>query len=201
MLRMVSEALPITLMERQKYLESLGRYIDLLFKCGENYVIVELKNRRIDDEPTVLEQIIPYRVALALELGIPEDRIVCVLVSPEGFSPDIESLCKRHNVLTKTVDYSAIREAQVRSAEKSLLSSLDTQEEEIVLRVLVRRGVEFSKVLQSDEEVVEEVASAKTWSRLRIHDDNGMKQIAARFKDISQRAPLMAHEVRTGSNG
>lgn len=196
-----SDLAPLTLIERQRYLGSLGRYIDILFRASGNYVIVELKNRRIDDEPTVFQQLLPYRAAFALESQIPEANIVCVLVSPEGFSPEIELVCKQNNVVTRKVDYNKIREAHVSSLEKSLLTILDTREEDIVLRVLVRRGIEISKIVNSEENVVEDVASAKTWSRLRTHDDRGLQQIATKFKAISAKAPIMAHEVRTGSNG
>ncbi len=200
-LEMPPEMATLVLVERQRYLKSIGRYIDLLFKAHVSYVIVELKNKLIDDTSTVLQQVLPYRTAFASEEGISENNVLCVLASPEGFSADVESICRQHNVLTRKVDYGDIRRAEVKPLEKSLLSVLDPGEEDIVLRVLARRRANVSEVLRSGIEVMDDVASAKTWNRLHLHDDNGLHQIADRFRAISKDAPLMAHEVRTSSSG
>jgi hypothetical protein len=94
----------LKLVERQKYLEKPGRYIDLLFKQGNNYLIVEIKSTVVNDKSIVADQLLQYKKAFADERGLPEDKILCVLVSPNGFTDEVERLCQKAGILTRTID-------------------------------------------------------------------------------------------------
>ena len=94
----------LELVERQKYLGKSGRYIDLLFKREDGFVIAEIKSTLVDDESVISNQLLPYRSGLANELGITEDKILCVLISPNGFSESVKKLCREAGIITRTID-------------------------------------------------------------------------------------------------
>jgi len=94
----------LKLLERQKYLTKASRYIDLLFKRGDSYLIVEVKSNFVNDKSIIINQIIPYKKAFAEELNIPENKVGCVLISPVGFSDDVKKLCSEMGIITKTVN-------------------------------------------------------------------------------------------------
>jgi len=94
----------LELIERQKYLKETGGYIDLLFKKGRTYVVVEIKSTLVDDESVVTDQLQRYRQGLSSELKIPESDIVGVLATPMGFSTDVKSLCDKLGVIARHLD-------------------------------------------------------------------------------------------------
>ena len=94
----------LKLVESQKYLARPGRYIDLLFKNGDNYLIVEIKSPIIKDKAIVIDQLLQYKKSLAEETGLPEDKISCILVSPNGFTDELLEFCEKTGVIAKTID-------------------------------------------------------------------------------------------------
>jgi hypothetical protein len=162
----------LKLLERQKYLEKPGRYIDLLFKQDDLYLIVEIKSTIVNDKSVVADQLLQYKKALAEECGLPENKILCVLVSPNGFTNEIEKLCQNTGIITRTLDksklISAIKEASLRS--------------------------------QYSNEVI--VNSARKRESLKTDIQSETKrELANLFARISETAPIEAHEVGTEENG
>jgi len=108
----------LKLIERQKYLKKPGKYIDLLFKQGDIYLIVEIKSTVVNDKSVVADQLLQYKKAFADECALPEDKILCVLISPNGFTEEVERLCQEVGILTRTLDksklVSAVKELNLR---------------------------------------------------------------------------------------
>ena len=115
----------LKLVERQKYLEKTGRYIDLLFKKGDVYLIVEIKSTLVNDKSAITDQLIPYRRNLANELDIPEDKITCMLITPNGFSEDVKKLCQEAGIITRTLDQKIF--AQVKSESAPLTMGIQDE--------------------------------------------------------------------------
>jgi len=132
----------LELIERQKYLKEMGGYIDLLFKKGRTYVIVEIKSTLIDDESVVINQLLRYKQGLSSELRIPESDIVGVLATPMGFSADVRSLCDKLGVIPRQLD------------QKELVKSIrhPRTKKELSIKRLLEKGVQ-------DELAKREIAS------------------------------------------
>lgn len=164
----------LKLVERQKYLEKSGRYIDLLFKREDVYLIVEVKSALVNDKSVVTEQLIPYMRSLANELHIPEEEITCMLVTPNGFSEDVKKLCQETGIITKTLDQNSL----VKAIRKLSFKNQYTYKE-------------FSAKFKSE-------STPLTMSIQEIH---AKKKLARSFSEISEKAPIQAHEVGTESCG
>ena len=101
----------IELVERQKYLAKSGRYIDLLFKHGDSYLIVEIKSSIVNDKSVVVDQLLEYKRYFAEESGLPPDKIICVLVSPNGFTEELEEFCHKKGIMAITLDKNKLIDA------------------------------------------------------------------------------------------
>jgi hypothetical protein len=161
----------IELIESQRYLSKPGRYIDMLFKKGPNYVIVEIKSPIIKDKAIIIDQLLDYKRAFAEERGIAEDRITCVLVSPNGFSNELLEFCEKTGVIPKTID-----QGKLVSAIRKLNSQKQTLDQYCFV---------YDSKLPSKRDVVE----------------SKNKNLAELLLEISDKAPIEAHEIFTESNG
>ena len=164
----------IKFVERQKHLGKLGGYIDLLFKKGDVYLIVEIKSTLVNDKAVITDQLIPYRRSLAHELSIPEDKITVMLITPNGFSEDVKKLCQEAGIITRTLDHN------------SLVNAL--------------RELSF-KTRYPDKEFFAETKGEITPLTTGIQDKRAKMELASLFAKISENAPIRAHEVGTESNG
>jgi hypothetical protein len=164
----------LKLIERQKYLEKPGKYIDLLYKRRDVYFIVEIKSVRVNDISVVTDQLLPYKKAFASELGLPEDKVVCVLISPNGFSEEVEKLCQEAGIITRTLDQTNLVDA----IKKLNLKTKYVQREPFA-------------------NIVGESAPPK----IGVQDEYVKRELASLFVRISEKAPIEAHEVGTESNG
>ena len=163
----------LKLVERQKYLEKPGRYIDLLFKQGDTYLIVEIKSTIVNDKSVVVDQLLQYKKALADECCLPENKILCVLISPNGFTGEVVRLCQEAGIITRTLDKSKLVDAI----------------KELNLRPQSSR--------QFSVNAIKRVVQPKT----NIQSENAESELANLFVRISEKAPIEAHEVGTESNG
>ena len=163
----------LRLIERQKYLEKSGGYVDLLFKKGDVYLIVEIKSTLVNDKSVISNQLIPYRKSLASELDIPEDKIACMLITPNGFSEDVEKLCQEEGIITRTLDHNS----------------------------LVNAVKELSLKIQWPYEEFSETTNENASLTKDIQDGHVKTELAHLFVKISESAPIQAHEVGTESNG
>lgn len=192
----------IQFIERQKYLKTLGRYIDILFKKEDKYIIVEVKCTYVDDLSIVTDQILEYKKGLAKELKIPEEKIICVLATPKGFSESVKEFCNKAGVITIKIDENKIVNilSTLDSSKFSLLSDFNKM---IYQKILEKRGIFINpKAFENiNDKLLNETKSVRTWIKYGIHDELAKKKIAELFKEISENAPICAHEVGTGSNG
>lgn len=190
----------LRLKDRQRYLKTIGGYIDLLFEWQNRYVIAELKAIPIDDKSNATDQVLLYRKALAREMNIDEEKIICILATPSGFSQDVLNLCKKHDILAKSLDEMSL----IRSAPRhdQLLSRFisDNEEKSRLLDLLHRRRFEIDPI-EINDNTISAVKSAKTWLAQHVHDDFGKRALGALLKETSSQAPLMAHEIFTPSDG
>jgi hypothetical protein len=161
----------IEFIESQRYLSKPGRYIDLLFKNGQNYVIVEIKSPIIKDKAIIIDQLLDYKRAFAEERGLAEDRITCVLVSPNGFSDELLEFCEKTGVIPKTID-----QGKLVNAIRKLNSQKQTLDQYCVV---------YDSKLPSKSDIVE----------------SKKKNLAELLLEISDKAPIEAHEVFTENNG
>lgn len=163
----------LKLVQRQKYLKKSGRYIDLLFKRDDIYLIVEIKSTFVKDKSVITDQLIPYSSELASELGISEDRMMRVLISPNGFSEEVEALCQEAGVITQTPD----RNSLIKGIRK-----LSLKNQHLYKQNFARFKIE-SKPL-----------------RINAQEKQAKKELAGLFLEMSKRAPIQAHEVGTESD-
>jgi hypothetical protein len=161
----------IELVESQRYLSKPGRYIDLLFKKGENYIIVEIKSPIIKDKAIIIDQLLDYKRAFAEERGLPEEKITCVLVSPNGFTDELLEFCEKTGVIPKTID-----QGKLVNAIRKLNSQKQTLDQ-------------YCVVYDSKLPTKRDVAESKK------------KNLAELLLEISDKAPIEAHEIFTESNG
>ena len=164
----------LKLVERQKYLEKSGRYIDLLFKRGDVYLIVEIKSTLVNDKSVITDQLIPYSRDFASELGIPKDKIMCVLISPNGFSEDVEKLCREAGIIARTLDQNSLVKA---------IRKLSFKNQHIYKEFFAKFKIESASLMMD------------------IQETHVKKELASLFLEISEKAPIQAHEVGTESNG
>jgi hypothetical protein len=163
----------LKLVERQKYLAKLGRYIDLLFQHGDSYVIVEIKSSVINDRSVVVDQLLQYKKSLAEESGLPDDKILCVLVSPNGFTKDLQEFCQQMGIIARTLDKSKLINA---------------------IKELNMRKQNLNQVCLNDE-------SDSLLIETDIQSEAAMRDLASLFTRISEKAPIEAHEVSTEKQG
>ena len=157
--------------ESQRYLTKSGRFIDLLFKNGDKYVIVEIKSPVIKDKAIVVDQLLEYKKSFADQSGVSQDKISCVLVSPNGFTDDLLEFCEKTGVIAKTIDQSKLVNA---------------------IRKLNSRKQTLDAYCTFDE--------GKLPSKTDILE-NKKKNLATLLFDVSEKAPIEAHEIFTNNQG
>lgn len=191
----------LKLVERQKYLRKLGRYIDLLFQHQEKYVVVEIKSNYIDNDAVVTNQILEYKRGLSKELNIDEKNIICILVSPEGFSDKIIKMCKSYGIIAFQIDENKIINFMPKD-DKYIFSIGSDYRKRIFRKILMKRGIFINKEMDANINIINnEIRSIRTWIKYNLHDDYAKSKIAIIFKSISRKAPICAHEVNTTSDG
>jgi hypothetical protein len=163
----------LQLVERQKYLAKSGRYIDLLFKQGDDYLIVEIKSTLIKDKSVVVDQLLQYRKFLAEESGLSENKIWCVLVSPNGFTDDIKELCRKKGIIAVTLDKNKL----INAVRESCAKVKDPKQV-----CLTKETAPFSLSTNSKSETEK-------------------RNLANLFIEISEIAPIEAHEVGRKQKG
>lgn len=179
-------------------MKSSGRYIDLLLKNHTKYVIVEIKCTFISNTSVVTDQILEYKKTFSEESGIPNERIICCLVSPKGFSNEVLSLCENHGVITKIVDENEI----INSAPKNKLKFNNLDRNNKCHQILMIRNKNISDHSNDNfNNINKEINSVKKWVNAGFHDKLARKNIAQIFSEISEKAPIRAHEVDRNSNG
>jgi len=198
----------VELVERQKYLKNLGGYIDLLFKHGDVYLIVEVKSNFIDEKSVVTNQLLKYKKSLSDEFGIPQDMITCVLTTPAGFSEDVIKLCQKAGIITRKIDQKRLISSISKLEVESHYGLLDSQRlNHKTLQVLSRRGFPAhyeqlsSSNLEKNEALYKEINSVNTLVKEGVQDEHAKKAISHLFALSSKTAAIQSHEVYTSSNG
>ncbi|MEM2144583.1 MAG: hypothetical protein QW279_04430 [Candidatus Jordarchaeaceae archaeon] len=163
----------IELVENQKHLAKSGRYIDLLFKHGDGYLIVEIKSSIISDKSIVVDQLLEYKKNFAEETGLPAEKILCALVSPNGFTDEVKDFCHKMGIMTVTLDKGKLIDAVGQI-------TLNLQE---------------SKRLGVDER------NGGVLTKACVQPDLTKGDLANLFVEISKRAPIEAHQVGTSETG
>src|SRR3989442_7598133 len=181
----------IRIRAEQRYLPSVGGYIDLLCKpkLPRGWLIVELKAEPIEGtEPA--NQVLVYREGLAAELRVNRDQIYCMVAAPGPLSPRLEELYEARNVSFRSLN----RDALVSSSRFGSHSRLDQGfvDREIIIR---RRRQQTTEAASAGIAVSED--SVRNWIRQGVHDEDGFRQLALILQWLSRRAPIFAHEVRT----
>jgi hypothetical protein len=187
--------------DRQRYLKTIGGYIDLLFEWQDHHIIVELKAIHIDDKSTVTDQVLLYKKALAREKNIDEKKIICMLATPLGFSQEVLDTCEKYGVIAKTLDERRLIQSTPHHKTGFLSELFSHSENESDILDLLQRRRFLINSSQVNDETASAVKSAKTWLSRHVHDDFGKKALATLFRQVSLKAPLMAHEVFTSSDG
>lgn len=192
----------LKLVERQRYLKNLGRYIDILFKNKDKYVIVEVKCNHIDQTSVVTDQVLEYRKGLSKELRIPEEKIICILATPEGFSEDVKGLCKHNKILTVEIDENEIINIIPKIKNSSRFTILSGVRKALFKKILEKRGVFINpdEIDNLNEKILDKINSVRTWTKHGLHDGTGKEKLAKLFKEISKNAPICAHDVGIGNN-
>jgi len=200
----------VHLVQSQKYLRNCGKFIDLLFKKGDTYVIVEIKSTDIKDESVIFDQLLVYKKNLASELHVPEDKITCMLVSPAGFSDNIKKICWEEGIIIKKLDKNKLINSLTKLTLKNSRSLLNLNNQLKLTRDLVhlleKRGIKLSgasktSLVLKNDDVTREIESIKTFLKRHEHDEHSKRKLANLMKKISEVAPIQAHEIGTQSQG
>lgn len=202
----------LKLVARQKHLKSSGGYIDLLFKKGDIYLVVEVKSTLVNEESVITNQLIPYRKNLANEFGIPEEQIICVLATPTGFSEDVKKLCQEAGIIARELDQNqlvdSLRKLSLKTRYTSSTSLIyDETNINQIIKILGKRGVSLNfeqrslKDTFTRKEIYDEIRSVNTLLKMGIQDDHAKRKLARLFIQTSQNAPIQAHDVGTDSDG
>lgn len=202
----------LSFIENQRYLKNTGRYIDILFKSNEKLVIVEIKCIYIDEPAIIFDQVLEYKKELSAELGVPMENIVCSLVSPMGFSEEIINLCNEQGIFTKKLDENEIicsKPKNKRNFKPEIPGNIKSELKININKfktVLRKRSSNFSNIDLTnepfkEERLINEIESIKLFKNNGVHDELAKKSMGEIFTEISNNAPIRAHEVNTNSNG
>lgn len=171
----------------QRYLSTPGRFIDLLFKSEDNYVIVEIKSPIIKEKSIVIDQLLEYKKFLAKETGVTDGKIFCVLVSPNGFTDELLKFCESKGVIAKTIDQTKLLgTVQKINSQKQSLDAYFSKNDE-------RKNRQSLDAYFSNED-------KRLWLTPGIIK-NKKKHLARIFLLISEKAPIEAHEILTNTPG
>jgi hypothetical protein len=188
----------IKLIQRQKYLPRLGRYIDLLFRSQDKLVLVEVKSGDIKDDQVIRDQILPYKNELVNTYKIPPNQIIAVLAFVGNISENVEKKFKENRIIIKQIRSDDI----IKSKPPSRNILIKIQELEKTYDLLKRRGFTIDKNdIQRKITIYPEIRSVQTWIAEGLHDYLGKEHIAAIFNEISTSSPIMAHEIGMDTNG
>jgi len=193
--------------ERQRILPS-GIRLDLLFKDQRGtYLIIELKGVYITDKDNVLDQILSYKHELSKWKGIPESQILCMVASPKGAENSVIHGLRNQDVTFVWIDEKKISTFLPKMNDIIKYSIELDGKSSLSLRILQRRlnldyGLIIENLLLKDtDRYYREIKSVKEWIINHCHDEESYQQIGVLFKNISNKAPIMAHEVNSKSDG
>ncbi len=180
--------------ENQKRLNSNSR-IDILYKCSDNCVIAEIKCTYVEDPSIVKNQVLRYRKDFSRIMDIPEKNIICALVTTVGFSDELVNLCRLNRIHPITLD----PEEVIKSAPPFDSSSVQQQHNSLLTTLYTRRpdisATDVIKQKITDPVLALDIESIKAWQESGIHDHTARKKIADIFADLSESAPIRAHEI------
>jgi hypothetical protein len=186
------------LVQRQKYLPALGRYIDLLFRSHDKLILVEVKATCIKDDGVIYNQILPYRDALIQKYKVPPNQIISVLALVGEVSEKIKKSFEENGIIIKQINTEDI----VKSKPPRNESIVENHELQKIQDLLKKRGILIdTNEIQRKNTIYPEIRSVMTWITEGVHDYLAKEHISSIFKEISVSSPIMAHEIGTESNG
>ncbi|MFW6173294.1 MAG: hypothetical protein ACOC5T_06065, partial [Elusimicrobiota bacterium] len=188
----------IKLVQRQKYLPTLGRYIDLLFRSHDKFILVEVKATNINDDRVIYNQILPYRDALVQRYRIPPNQIIPVLALVGEVSDALKKNFEENGIIIKQINAEDI--IKTKPPRKKILG--ECHELQKIQDILKRRGIIIDKnEIKKKITIFPESRSVQTWINDGVHDYLAKEHVASILKEISSSSPIMAHEIETDNNG
>jgi hypothetical protein len=181
----------IRVRKEQRFLPSIGRYIDLLCRTRlpGGWLIVELKAEPVTSDDPIL-QALDYRRALAKEMAVDEEAIGCMVAAPGHPAPEPELLSRESGVLIRDLELGSLLSTGPKGGRQQLKVGWQSQHD-----LLAYRRKQSLTNPGSLAEVAPDEHSVQEWLRSASHDERGKEELATVLTKLSENAPLFAHEV------
>lgn len=179
----------IRVQREQRYLPSIGRYIDLLCttKKPRGWLIVEIKAQSVTSREPI-DQALDYRSAFAKELRLSKADVGCMIAAPGHPTPDVEDLSKSEGVTLRDLDLTALIDPGRGPKSPGFLVSWEARRFAISDRR--KHTLETFEGSTSPSN-----RSVETWLKQGNHDPEGLTELGRILRSLSESAPIFAHEV------
>ncbi len=180
----------LKIIARQEYLPSINGYIDLLARAANRYVIVEIKSGIVKTSSPIRDQLLVYTKAFCKERNQSPTNVVGVLLA-QDFRKGVREFAESNGVYLKKIAWEDI--VASRPTGKAGIVTLKGYERTNHL-ISLRHGAP-GKNMEERSPDINDYASASRWAEDEVHDSRGLEDLAKLFNHISERAPIMAHQV------
>lgn len=182
----------IRVKREQRYLPSIGRYIDLLCTTRKprGWLIVEIKAEAVTSRDPI-DQALDYRSAFVKELRLFETDVQCMVAAPGHPSPEAERLSISEGVILRDLDLGLLLDSARRPKSPGLVHSPEYRRASVSdRRTRTLREIDGARKPSS--------GSIETWLTQGVHDSNGLGEMGKVLRNLSDSAPIFAHEVGSG---
>jgi len=181
----------IRVRKEQRFLPSIGRYIDLLCRTRlpGGWLIVEIKAEPVTSDAPV-RQAMDYRHALAKEMSVDEKEIGCMVAAPGHPTPEPELFSRESGVVIRDLELGSLLSTGRKAGRHQLEVGWQSQQD-----LLTHRRRHSLIIGGIPGEATPDKRSVQTWLRSARHDDCGKAELATVLRNLSEKAPLFAHEV------
>ncbi len=196
-----SEILNLEVVAQQYDLPRSGGYVDILCRFPEGLLAVELKNEFVDDSSVITHQLNKYLADL-LHYSNNSEEVRCLLVSTHGFSRQVQELATARSVRLQTISVENLLEQAWRLNTSA--DTLSSAKARLLQRRVGLKTLDKAKELvcgRPDARYQRDVASIDHFISSGKHDAYGLRQLARGLKEVSRRAPIMAHKVFDEDDG
>lgn len=191
----------LKILAQQFYLQRCGGYLDVLASFSGGFLVVELKNERIDDERVITDQLAKYVKELT-ERPECQGNVKSLLVSTEGFSNEVEEAARAGSVALQTLPVDRLVMAAFRG--KMAPHTMESAEARLLQRRLRASSLRETQAIllqthKGDKNI--DASSVIHFIESGRHDEHGLRRLAAAFREISKHSPIMAHSVFSPEDG
>lgn len=179
----------IRVRKEQRYLPAIGRYIDLLCttKKPGGWLIVEVKAQAVTSRDPI-DQALDYRSAFAKELRLSKAEVGCMVAAPGHPSSEVEALSNSEGVALLDLDLNLLLDSTNQPGRSRSFLGEGARKALITERRVQSLGaLPVGRSPSTD--------AVDTWLNQGTHDNRGLEELAQVLRNLSDTAPIFAHEV------